>query len=223
MGVSAISSKKNVPPSASSKRPLRALTAPVNDPLAWPKSSLSSSVSVMAAQLTGTNGPLGALAVGVDGLGDELLAGAALARDEHDGVGRRDAHDAPEHLAHGPRSADDVLELVAILELAREERHLAGEAPVVERLGDLDEELLLGERLLDVVEGAEAHRLDGALDRAVRRHHDDLRQRVSVLGRPQDVDAVLGAHAQVSRARRRRRPWRPRSAPCSPSAASSTS
>jgi hypothetical protein len=33
---------------------LRALTAPVNEPRAWPKSSLSSSVSVMAAQLTGT-------------------------------------------------------------------------------------------------------------------------------------------------------------------------
>ena len=56
MGVSAISSKKKVPPSASSNRPLRALTAPVNEPLACPNSSLSSKVSVMAAQLTGTKG-----------------------------------------------------------------------------------------------------------------------------------------------------------------------
>ncbi len=75
----------------------------------------------MAAQLTGTNGPVGAPAVGVDGLGDELLAGAALAGDEHRRVRRRDLDDAAEHLADRLRAADDVLELVALLELAREE------------------------------------------------------------------------------------------------------
>ena len=55
-GVSAISSKKNVPPLASSKRPLRAATAPVKAPRAWPNSSLSRRVSLMAAQLTLTKG-----------------------------------------------------------------------------------------------------------------------------------------------------------------------
>ena len=54
--VSPISSMKSVPPLASSKRPRRARMAPVKAPRAWPKSSLSSRVSVMAAQLTGTNG-----------------------------------------------------------------------------------------------------------------------------------------------------------------------
>jgi hypothetical protein len=76
------------------------------------------------------------------------------------------------------RSPDDVLELVAILELAREERDLARETAVVERLADLHEQLLLGERLLDVVERAVPHRLDGALDRAVRGHDDDLGHRL---------------------------------------------
>jgi hypothetical protein len=92
--------------------------APVNAPRACPKSSLSSSVSVIAAQLTGDERAVGALGVGVDGLGDELLARAALARDEHRRVGGRDLHDAPEHLADGRRAADDVLELVAVAELA---------------------------------------------------------------------------------------------------------
>ena len=38
------------------EEPLARRAAPVNAPRTWPKSSLSSSVSVMAAQLTGTNG-----------------------------------------------------------------------------------------------------------------------------------------------------------------------
>ena len=46
-----------VPPCASSKRPLRWATALVNEPFSWPNSSLSSSVSGMAAQLTATSGP----------------------------------------------------------------------------------------------------------------------------------------------------------------------
>ena len=55
-GISPISSRKMVPPCASSKRPLRWPTAPVNAPFSWPNSSLSSSVSGRAAQLTATNG-----------------------------------------------------------------------------------------------------------------------------------------------------------------------
>jgi hypothetical protein len=54
--ISAISSRNSVPRSASSKQPSRRSTAPVNAPFSWPKISLSSSVSGMAAQLIGTNG-----------------------------------------------------------------------------------------------------------------------------------------------------------------------
>src|SRR5207344_1209538 len=88
---------------------------------------------------------LAAAAVRVDRLGDQFFSGAALARDEHRRVRRRDAHDAAEHLADDTGPADDVLELVAILELAREDRDLAGEAPVLQRFLDFDEELLFGE------------------------------------------------------------------------------
>ena len=50
--ISAISSKKIVPPCASSNRPMRVAVAPVNAPRSCPNNSLSSSVSGMAAQLT---------------------------------------------------------------------------------------------------------------------------------------------------------------------------
>ena len=53
---SPISSRKIVPPSATSNLPFFSANAPVNAPFSWPNSSLSSSDSVSAAQLTATNG-----------------------------------------------------------------------------------------------------------------------------------------------------------------------
>jgi hypothetical protein len=49
---SPISSRKIVPVCASSKRPLRCASAPVNAPFSWPNSSLSMIVSGSAARLT---------------------------------------------------------------------------------------------------------------------------------------------------------------------------
>ena len=46
---------------------------------------------------------------------------------------------------------------------------------LIQGAADDDEELVHLERLLQVVEGAELHRLDGAFDGCVRRHHHDLR------------------------------------------------
>ena len=54
-GRSPISSRKSVPPSASSKRPWRRLTAPVNAPFSCPKSSLSIRLGGSAAQFTRTS------------------------------------------------------------------------------------------------------------------------------------------------------------------------
>src|SRR5258708_19060202 len=85
-----------------------------------------------------------ALAVGMNRLGHQLLARSAFARDENDGVGRSDTHDAAENFAHAARLSDDVLELVAVLELAREKRHFPRQTAIVESLGDLNQELLLG-------------------------------------------------------------------------------
>lgn len=133
----------------------------------------------------------------MDRLGDELLTGTALAGDEHRRVRRRDLDDAPEHLADRLRAPGDVLELVPLLELAGEQLHLAREPPVMVRALDLDEELLLRERLLDVVEGAEPHRLDGALDGAVGRHHDDLGRHVRLLHRAEHADTIAAAHPEI--------------------------
>ena len=55
--ISPTSSRKRVPPLAASKSPGRSDAAPVKAPRAWPKSSLSKRVSVMAPQLTAMKGP----------------------------------------------------------------------------------------------------------------------------------------------------------------------
>ena len=46
-----------MPVCAASNRPVRLSTAPVNEPLTWPNSSLSSRLSVRAPQLTRMYGP----------------------------------------------------------------------------------------------------------------------------------------------------------------------
>ncbi len=78
------------PPCASSRSPRLSATAPVNAPLRWPNSSLSSRASGMPPQLIGTKrcarrGPR------VERAGDEFLSGPALAGDEHRAVGRCNA------------------------------------------------------------------------------------------------------------------------------------
>ena len=87
--MSPISSRKSVPPSASSKRPRRRAAAPVNEPFSCPKSSERSSVSTERGAVDLDEGPRAPRARLVDRLGDELLARAALAVDEHGGVGLR--------------------------------------------------------------------------------------------------------------------------------------
>ncbi len=56
-GMSPISSRNSVPPSACSKRPTPRLVAPVKAPRSWPNNSLSTSSLGIAAMLTATKAP----------------------------------------------------------------------------------------------------------------------------------------------------------------------
>ena len=76
-----------MPPSAASSRPALAATAPVNAPRSWPNSSLSSSDSESAAQLSRSKGRA-CEASGGGPLGEHLLADARLAEQEHVDVAR---------------------------------------------------------------------------------------------------------------------------------------
>ena len=63
--------------------PSRGLSAPVNAPFTWPKSSLSTRFGFSAATWTRQERLAAPRAVGVNRAGDQFLAGAALAGDEH--------------------------------------------------------------------------------------------------------------------------------------------
>jgi hypothetical protein len=142
-------------------------------------------------------GLVGPQRVRVDRARHELLARAALTRDEHGRVGRRDAHDASEHVPDRRGAADDVGEAVALAEARRHRAHRARELSLLDRALDLHEQLFFGEGLLDVVVRADAHGLDGTLDRAVRRHDQHLGHGRRLLHVAQDVEAVLAGHAEV--------------------------
>ena len=86
--------------------------APVKAPFSWPNSSLSKSPVGMAAQLSLTKVRLAARAQLVQGAGDELLARARLAANEHRGAGGGDGLDLLEHPAQGGALADDLPEVV---------------------------------------------------------------------------------------------------------------
>ena len=94
-----------MPPFAAWKVPPRFAVAPVNAPLVWPKSSDSSSSRDRAA-VHRHEGPVAARPC-VDLLGDQLLAGARFAGDEHRHVGLRDLLHPAIDLAHRVAGADD--------------------------------------------------------------------------------------------------------------------
>ena len=103
---SPISSSSTVPPLASSRSPLRSCTAPVNDPLMCPKSSRSTRLGIERGQADRQEWAVAPAAVAMNRPRDQLLAGPALARDQHGHVGRRDQCDALEQLLHGRRRTD---------------------------------------------------------------------------------------------------------------------
>ena len=97
----------------------------------------------------------------VQRVGDELLAGARFAPDEHGGAGAHDLRDLLEHPAHRPAGPDEVGELVALLQL------LAELGVLLHQLAALQiDEPLDPERLRDHA-GRDPERLDPSLGLAV--------------------------------------------------------
>ena len=108
-------------------------------------------------------------AVLVDRLGDQLLAGAGLALDQHGGVGRRDPLQPVDHVVHLRAVADDPLEAELLVEPAIQLGVRPPQVLVARRVLDHRPQLLQIERLEQIVERPLLHRLDGRLDRAVAR------------------------------------------------------
>ena len=131
--ISPISSRNIVPWFANSNLPGFCWIAPVNAPRSKPNSSDSSSSVGSAAQFTFTNGLSRRERASVDRAGDELLAGAALAADQHGDVGVRDALDQLADLGHALAVAEEHRYFDCCCELLAQRRDLARELPLLER------------------------------------------------------------------------------------------
>ncbi len=133
----------------------------------------------------------------VDGLGDDLLAGAGFALDEERGVGRRDPLHEVEHRVHGRRMRDQAGQAVALPELRAQVLVLAAKRARRQRVVDAVIELVRLLALLEVVEGAEADRFLGRLPLRVRGEQDHLGRSRVVLRGAEHVQAVSVRHPQI--------------------------
>src|SRR5262249_21219942 len=126
----------------------------------------------------------------VDGPGDQLLAGAALAQDQHGDARPRYRLDELVKPLHLGRPADQLLEVELAGQLGPAVDRLAAQGALVDGAADEGEDLLLLEGLGDVVEGAQLHRRHRGADRLDGGDQDDLHVVVEGLDLLQDGDAV---------------------------------
>ena len=139
-------------------------------------------------------------------MGHELLAGPALARDHHGDVARRDLAYDLEDFLHHRRGADDPLLVI----LGVDGRLVLGDRAQVgvglERVLGQGQHPLGIERLHDIVERAEFHRLDGGLRRSERRHKDDELFRVDRSDVLERLEPAHAGHPDVEKNEVRLRP-----------------
>ena len=128
----------------------------------------------------------------------QLLAGAGLAFDEHRRLAGGGQADALVHFAHGFADAD---EFAVLRRLGVRRGRGQGSAGFGARAQGAVEHLHHGgaaDRLGQVVEGAQAHRLDGAGAAGIGRQHQHGRQPRRACGqRGQRLQAVHAGHALV--------------------------
>ena len=131
----------------------------------------------------------------MDGLGDQLLAGAAFAGDQHGGIGVGHAfHDAQDLLQQGA-AADDVVEGEAVVERPAQLGVLAVQLSLLDHPVDLVPQLDVVERLLQVVQRALLDGLDRRLDGAEGGQEDDPDQRVVLFQLLEDLQSrAAGDH-----------------------------
>src|SRR6516225_719699 len=131
----------------------------------------------------------------VDRLGNQLLARPALSVDEDGRAALRHLVDQAVDLLHRARLADDPLEPVPLLESAPKVLPLGRELARPERLADQCADLLVLERLRQVVERAELHCGHRVLDGTERGDHQHRGVRLALMEPAKDVETVgVGEH-----------------------------
>ena len=135
--------------------------------------------------------------VGVEGFGDEFLAGAALTLDEDGGAGGRDLGDEVEDAQHHVALADDIGEVVALAKGALELDVFFFGAIAGDGGADIGEEFFVVPGLLDEVLGAAADGVDDVVDGAEGGDHDDGQVEFALAQGAEDLDSVAAGEGEV--------------------------
>ncbi len=138
-----------------------------------------------------------ARAAGVDGPGDQFLARPGLAGDEDGGFGVGHLAHHGEDPLHGAGGPHDAVELGAPGKLLLQQAVLLGEPLELEPLEHGDLQFFAVERLGEVVEGPELHRLHRGIYGAEGGEHDDDRRRRPLLDRREHLETGHARHLQV--------------------------
>jgi hypothetical protein len=140
----------------------------------------------------------GARAVLVQRIGDQLLARARFAGDQHGDDALAEAADGAEHVLHRRRLAENLRHLRRRgLGLTLVQAFLDGATDQVDRLGHV-------EGLGQVVEGAALEGADGAVEVRIRRHDDHRQVAMPGLDLRQQLDARAAGHPDVGHQHLRR-------------------
>src|SRR5271157_4523729 len=134
--------------------------------------------------------PVGSLRAEMDRARDQFLAGARFAGDKHARVGARDLFHDAEDLLDRVAFADDILEAVLVTQLAPQEAVFVEERLLRQRVANDRLQMIVGERLGQVVVGALAQGVDRGLDARVRRQNDPHHLGIQVANLAQQVEAA---------------------------------
>src|ERR1700676_68141 len=127
---------------------------------------------------------------GMNGLRDELLAGAAFAADQDGGTRGPHLGDQIEQREHFLAFADDVREIKALLQGALELHVFFAQVARLHGLRYLGEKFVVGPRLGDVVHGPILEGRSRHIDGAVRGDQNDGKLRIAAVDFFQEVEAV---------------------------------
>ena len=166
-------------------------------PRSWPNSSLSSSVSGIAAQLTATNGPLARGASSWRARATSSLpvpVSPWISTEAGVGAARLDQ---PMHLLHRFAVADQATDPPDIFEPPAKDRDLLKGLRLVERLLDEQPESIHVDGLGQIVVGAFAHGRDGAVDGGEPGQDDDRHPGQFPLERVHQPEPVDIRHYEV--------------------------
>ena len=133
----------------------------------------------------------------VDGAGDQFLAGAGLAGDDHGHVALCQHLDGRKELQHCRIPADHVGKGVPVRQLFAQVLDLVEQPPPFEDLLRRQQDIVWLERFGDVIAGTVTHRLDSAFDAAVTSDHDDIHNRPAFPDLADQSHAVAARHFQI--------------------------